>query len=81
MAGSRKPTEPQLTGKQEYILFLKGALSTADRIYAPPANRVALRHFLEGVHAVDSGYVKITDPAAMHAFVRNVETASRIGGR
>lgn len=67
------PETLKLTRHQQHALFLKGALDAVVPTYLPPAHPDALRHFMDGANAVASGYVRITDPAAMKEFILDVE--------
>lgn len=64
----------KLTKRQEYVLFLKGALSAVTNETHPPADREAMRHFLEGGQAVQQGIIVINDPEAMRMFISDVQS-------
>ncbi len=64
----------KLTKRQEHVLFLKGALSAVTRTHHPPADREAMRHFLEGSQAVHQGMIVINDVDAMRQFISDVQS-------
>ena len=64
----------KLTKRQEHILFLKGALNAVTKTHQPPADREAMRHFLEGSQAVHQGIIVINDIDAMRDFIGDVQS-------
>ncbi len=62
----------QPTVAARHACFLAGALNTVTRDLLPPVNAELLQDYLLGAEMADRGFIRITDPDAMRAFIEEV---------